>query len=371
MIKFCTDEVTSILDKIPIVENKARKKFVVLFIFALIKTRKVQFCELAEELNPSVLASSNETRIQDFFREVEIDYEKVALLLAFFLPRRGKLTLCIDRTEWDFGKCQVNFLMIVVRCKQITIPLYWELLDNNSGNSNTDDRIDILKKCINLLGAKRIGLFLGDREFIGHRWLKFLNDQNILFCVRMPKHHQIRQFLNTGKKGKTIEQFLAKRKVIKIANCMVDGVWGNVYAKRLPDGDILYLFGTAKLNYLPQLYRKRWRIECFFQNIKKRGFDVESTHLKCLNKLKKLMALVSIAYAFATNMGLHQHQRVKMISIKNHGYKSNSFFRTGINIIRDGIRRKWSRCAQSFLNVILRFLRWIEINPNNLPLPEF
>lgn len=371
MKKYCTDEVTSILDKIPIVKNKARKKFVILFILALIKTRKVQFCEIAEELNPDVLASSNETRIQDFFREVSLDYDKVALLLAFFLPKRGKVTLCIDRTEWDFGKCQVNFLMIVVRCKQITIPLYWELLDNNSGNSNTDDRIDLLKKCVALLGAKRIGLFLGDREFIGHRWLKFLKDQGILFCVRVPKHHQIRQFLNVNTKGKKIENLLLNRKVVKITNCMVDGVWGNVYGKRLPDGDILYLFGTAKVNFLTDFYKKRWRIECFFQNIKKRGFDLEDTHLIDFEKLKKLMAMVSIAYAFAANMGLHHHLRVKFIPVKNHGYKKNSFSRTGINIIREGIRRKWRICFQYFLDFVIRFLRWMQLNPNNLPLPEF
>jgi len=163
MKEFCTREVTSILDEIPIVKNLARKKFVFLFIMAMIKMRAVQFREVAQALNDHVKVSSNETRIQDFFREVCLDYEQVALLLAMFLPRRGKVTLCIDRTEWDFGRCQVNVLMIVVRCKDITIPLYFELLDNKSGNSNTDDRIDLLKKCIALLG-ERISLFLGDRE---------------------------------------------------------------------------------------------------------------------------------------------------------------------------------------------------------------
>src|SRR5690606_27874365 len=121
---YCSAEITAILDKVPIVRNLARKKFIVMFVLAMIKTRSVQFCEIAQNLNDNVKASSNETRIQDFFREVELGYEQVALLLAVFLPRKGKVTLCIDRTEWDFGKCQVNILMIVVRCRQITVPLY-------------------------------------------------------------------------------------------------------------------------------------------------------------------------------------------------------------------------------------------------------
>ena len=69
MQKYCNSEITRILNKIPIVENLARKKFVVLFVLAMIKTRAVQFCEIAQALNDNVKAISNEVRIQDFFRE--------------------------------------------------------------------------------------------------------------------------------------------------------------------------------------------------------------------------------------------------------------------------------------------------------------
>lgn len=174
--------------------------------------------------------------------------------------------------------------MIVARCKDITIPFYWELLDNKSGNSNTKDRIDLLKKCITLLESKRIGLFLGDREFIGHKWLKFLKDNGIFFCVRIPKHHTITIQSNMETTIYKVEKPLEDRIVVKIKDCMVDGVWGNVYAKRVKD-DILYIFGTEKSRYLPQLYRKRWRMESFFQNVKKRGFNLEDTHLQSFEKL--------------------------------------------------------------------------------------
>ena len=370
MKQYCCAEVTAILDIVPLVKNLARKKFIVLFVLAMIKTRAVQFCEVAQALNDEVKASSNETRIQDFFREVELDYEQLAILLAMFLPKRGKVTLCIDRTEWDFGKCQVNILMIIVRCRHISIPLYFEMLDNNSGNSNTDDRIDLLKKCTRLLG-KRIGLFLADREFIGHRWLKYLKDQDIRFCVRVPKHHKITRQLGLEEKIQTVEHLLEGRKNVRLTNCMVDGIWANVYAKRLNDGDFLFLLGTVKTHLLTQMYKKRWRIECFFQNIKKRGFNLEDTHLQDLEKLKKLVALVSIAYAIVANVGLHESQRGQGIELKNHGYKANSFSRKGIDTVREGLRREWKRNFQLFLDLVIRFLRWMQINPNNLPLPEF
>lgn len=370
MKQYCCAEVTSILDKVPIVKNLARKKFIVLFVLAMIKTRAVQFCEIAQELNDQVKASSNETRIQDFFREVPLDYEQLAILLAMFLPKRGKVTLCIDRTEWDFGKCQVNILMIIVRCRHISVPLYFEMLDNKSGNSNTDDRVALLKKCLGLLG-NRIGLFLADREFIGHRWLKYLKDQGIHFCVRVPKHHKITRYCGIEEQVQTVEQLLESRKSMHLSGCRVDGIWANVYAKRLAGGDLLFLLGTPKTHLLSQLYKRRWRIECFFQNIKKRGFDLEATHLNDFDKLKKLVALVSIAYAIVANIGLHTGIKGEGIEVKNHGYKANSFSRKGIDVVREGLRRVWKRNFQLFLDWVFRFLRWMQINPNNLPIPDF
>mgnify|MGYP000081721931 CR=1 FL=1 len=119
------------------------------------------------------------------------------------------------------------------------------------------------------------------------------------------------------------------------------------------------------------MYKKRWRIECFYQNVKKRGFDLESTHLNDLDKLKKLVGLVSIAYAIVANVGLHTYLKGEGITVKNHGYKANSFSRKGIDIVREGLRRKWKQNFQVFLDWVVRFLHWMQLNPNDLPLPEF
>ena len=162
--------------------------------------------------------------------------------------------------------------MIVVKCELLTIPLYWELLDNKSGNSNSDDRIDLLKKCINLLGKDRIGLFLGDREFVGHKWLSFLKREGIPFCIRFPKNHKIGRMVDGEIQDYYVESLFKVHKTVKIQHCIVDGVWGSMYAKRLKD-DILFLFGTTKSEYLPQFYKKRWSIECFFSKYQKERFQ--------------------------------------------------------------------------------------------------
>ena len=325
-------EITTILHAAPIVDNLARKTFVSLFILALIQLRKVQFCELATVLNNDVKTSSNQNRIEDFFRDVTIDFRAVAQLILAFLPKKAKLRLTIDRTEWDFGRCQVNILMVLVGCGDLQLPLYWELLDNKSGNSNSGDRIDLLKKCFTVVDIKRIGLVVGDREFVGHKWIKYLKDNNLPFVMRFPKHHTftLEDGLVCTPEGLKLEigaSFL-------VAHAQVDSCWGSVWIKRLDETEYLYLMGTVGLAYMGQLYRKRWSIEAFFQNLKKRGYDLESTHLRCLTKLSKLVALVSLAYALCASFGLYIHQKVQPIKKKNHGYKANSFARYGLNLWR-------------------------------------
>ena len=371
MKKYCKREVMGILDKFPIVKNGQRKNFVLMFILSMIKVRSVQFQNIAKELNNEVKQKSNEVRIQDFFREVELNYDQIALLLAFFLPRSGKITLCMDRTEWDFGKFQCNILMIVARCQNSCVPLYWELLDNKSGNSNTKDRINLLKKCITLLGSERIGLFLADREFIGHQWLSYLKSEGITFCVRVPKHHQITRQDGERYEIETLLSQVKRSEVIKITSCMVDGVWGNVYAKKDNKGDILFFFGTAKTEYLGGLYKKRWGLEVFFQNVKSRGFHLDQTHLKDRGKLKKMVAMVALAYAFALNTGLHCDKKVKKIDVKKHGYKANSFARVGIDFICSAFNREWDKDINNFITFVQKFIRWVEINPNGLSMPNF
>lgn len=105
------------------------------FLIGLIAGRKVQFQEIAQHIESKAEVLSVERRIQGFFKDFEMDYEKVCLLLLMFLPK-GKLHLSIDRTEWDFGVYECNILMIVAKNGSMGIPLYWELLDNHSGNSS-------------------------------------------------------------------------------------------------------------------------------------------------------------------------------------------------------------------------------------------
>ena len=54
---------------------------------------------------------------------MNLDYLLVAKLLMSLLPTQGKLRLCLDRTEWDFGQCPVNVLLVTADTGDVHVPL--------------------------------------------------------------------------------------------------------------------------------------------------------------------------------------------------------------------------------------------------------
>ena len=105
-VKHCfAAKITTLLQQAPFARHLSRQKFVGPFIMGLTKSRNVQFGEVAQHLNDAAKPASNETRTQDFFRQASPNYVLVANMLLRLLPAQGKLRLCLDRTEWDFGQC--------------------------------------------------------------------------------------------------------------------------------------------------------------------------------------------------------------------------------------------------------------------------
>ncbi len=339
MDRWSSTKLYELIRSLGIIKHKSRQEFLCSLIMGLIKSRSVHFCEIADKMEKSIKLSSVERRIQDFFQRVGFDYSQLMLFFLSFI-HKDRLWLCIDRTEWDFGKTQINILCVAVSIGKMAVPIYFELLDNKSGNSNYEDRIKLFKQIIQQIGKERIELLTMDREFIGHKWLRWLKKQDIAFCVRVPKHHKIT--LLDGTKHKA-EALLASRKTYYYEMAIVDLVVVNLALGYGKKGELLFLIGTLPARQLPSIYRKRWTIEVFFQALKGRGFKLESSRLRCLEKYRKLFAIVTMAYTICWATAI-QDARTKPVKVKNHGYPQYSVFRRGLNILRAFFQKQY--CPQ-------------------------
>lgn len=345
----------TLFQQVPLANHPDRQRCFVGAVAGLIQAKNVQLPQIAKHFNPQRSAQANERRLQAFLTDFPFDYQRIALLMILFIPR-GRITLCLDRTEWSFGQCEVNILMLTARCSEVAVPLFWELLDNRSGNSSVSDRTNLLEQALGLLGTNRIGLLVADREFVGAEWVRYLVEQGIEFCLRLPRTHPIR--LRNGEVW-AVETLLAQKSERFYEQVLVDGQWLNVHLKRLAGNELLYLVGTLPVRQLGSAYRRRWSIEVLFQCMKERGFSLESTHLKAPDKLKKLLALVSLAHGFCLVAGRHIDRKVKRIGRKKHGYKGQSYFRRGKDVLEAYLTGKPLDVVVEWDGVFRRLQRWL------------
>ena len=252
-----------------------------------------------------------------------------------FLATDYELTL--DRTNWKWGKKNINILMLAVVYKGIAIPIYWLLL-NKRGNSNTRERIALLKRFIKQFGKTRIIRLLADREFIGKDWFTWLKQESIDMAIRIKKNTKVsnsrgelvsaRQLFWSLKVGET-QQLKGARNM--------NGVDVYLSALRLPDGELLIVAtGKADDNAIEN-YARRWQIETLFSCLKSRGFNFEDTHVTDRRRIKRLLVVTVIAFCWAHRVGEWQHEQVKAIKVKKHHRLAKSIFRLGLDIINEAL----------------------------------
>lgn len=345
-------KIYKMIRELKIVAHKNRQEFLVDMVMSLIKCRSVLFYEIAESMDKSVKTSSVERRIQDFFQKVDINYSQLVLFLLSFIHHE-KMVLSIDRTEWDYGKTQVNILCVVASIGKMAVPLYFEMLDNNSGNSGAPERISLFESLLEKIGVERIEMLVMDREFVGMNWLKWLKAQEIPFCVRVPKNHKV-----SLKDGGCfyVEELLQEDKSRCITGAIVDRVFVNVSLSYGKNGELLYLVGTVAASELKRWYKRRWGIEVFFQALKSRGFDMEKSCLKDIQKYRKLFAIASIAYTLCWATGI-ENGKTNPVKPKKHGYPQFSVFRRGLNLLRQFFKQKIIQPLDRAINRAIIFLQ--------------
>lgn len=317
--------------------HPCRITFLAAYIISLIKTKSVNSSDIATVLNPCAQKKSNQRRIENFFAQQDISHEVVALLILAILPTK-KYKISIDRTNWKYGKTDINILMLCVNYMGIGIPVYWMCLEKR-GNSNTKERIELLDAFIGLFGQKKIKYLLADREFIGQEWFKYLSKKKIPYYIRIRENFHMEDF-----DTKVRVKFLFDRPRPGVyRGGRVCGVKVNIVGRRLSkkeceeEKEEVLIVVTNQAVGDPaetlQIYRQRWEVETLFRAYKKKGFNLESTHITDPDRIRKLVALLSLALVWCYKMGIKYDACYQPIEVKKHGYKQYSYVKYGLDIL--------------------------------------
>lgn len=334
--------------------NKCRLDCFIGMLLALLRLKRVNLTQLALAFTSEVSLQSRYRRLQRFFQEVAFDYDVIAgLLMQLFDFQSQTFYLTLDRTNWKWGKKNLNILTLGIAYKGAAIPIYWLIL-NKQGNSNQRERIALIQRFLRRFGRRGILGILADREFIGDHWWQWLNEQRIPYLIRIKENQVL-----TDRRGRLrpVRALFADleaghTRVLKSTR-RIGTQWVWLSGMKLDSGELLILAGNQRFPQPLDVYGRRWEIEHLFQCLKGRGFHLEETRLTHYFRIKKVMALLALAFCWAHKTGEWRHQAVKPLAIKAHGRPEQSLFRYGLDYLTNSLLHRLREIEERFRLLVL------------------
>ena len=318
--------------------SKSRLETLVGLVMGIIHGRTVNLSHIASLFFGAACHASKYRRLQRFFQYVRLDQACLAPLVVQMLHLSRPTCLVLDRTNWQVGGRVINILVLAIVTRRFRIPVLWTFLDH-PGNSDTDQRISLMKRYLALFGTANITLLLADREFIGSDWMSFLIRAKVPFAIRAREDLHLMLADQSLCSLKTLLRTKRGHYTIHTSAAFLPktGLPIQIGAKRLNNGEWLIILTNAPCaKTAVQAYKKRWGIECLFADAKTRGLNLEDTRLTHPAKLDTLLALLTLAFIWIYRSAT-ETMGYKAIKRKVHGRREKSWFRTGLDALRQAI----------------------------------
>ncbi len=310
--------------------NKARLSCLSLLVLSLIQEKTVNLVRLSLSFQGKAQAESHYRRLKRFFSEVNLDEAVIARLILNFLPSAPYI-VCVDRTNWKFGKANINILVIAIAHRGIAFPIVWSFLEKQA-NSSTEERIDLLKRFLELVKPHDIEFFVADREFIGDTWFNYLDNRKVAFAIRLRNNSLVDNWCKVFAlfSHLPVGELKLLQQSYQICNCSLQ-----LSGMKLAHNDYAIIVTNRHPAKAFIAYQKRWEIEMLFAALKKTGFDIEATHMTRLTKLNTLLSVLALTFVWAHRIGEWLHDsKTKVLKRKAHRRREKSFFRHGIDYLK-------------------------------------
>jgi len=313
--------------------NRARINFLAKFLIALSEVRTVNLAEVANVFAGRAKPQSHYKRIQRFLRFFALPYREVAVFVARLVGVPAPWVITLDRTDWYFGDTPLNVMVLGIAHKGAAFPVLWRVLEKK-GCSDTAERIALLDEFLAVFGVTAIRYLCADREFIGQKWFSYLVSRQIDFRIRVRANTRL-----STRRGRRVaaRRLFANRRIGHAVELVgARRLWGRevyVSGMRLAGGDLLVVVAPQESAKMIAEYAVRWEIETLFACLKTRGFRLEETHLSDPERLKRLVALLALAFSWAHIIGEWLTQ-AHPLKTKKHGRMERSIFRHGFDYLR-------------------------------------
>ena len=260
-------------------------------ICALCKVQRVAYTKLASAFDNEAETASSLRRIQRLIAECIINTDLIARLILKLIPVKGPYSLSMDRTNWKFSNTNINILTLGIIYEGMAFPIVFKMMDKR-GNSNTEERMELIRRFCALAGENSIAHLMADREFVGSEWFAFLNSRGIHYHIRIRENFRV---IRHGKESKAHWLFTD----LKLGECQhLSGIYyvngqpcylsGSKIKDKEGKPEFQILVSYCNAEEALDMYRQRWQIETMFKGLKSSGFNIEDSHVRSQERMANL-----------------------------------------------------------------------------------
>lgn len=311
------------------------RNFVWLMI-GIYQSRSVHLSKIAGKIPGTALLLSTTKRLSRFLENPAIRvrewYQPIAKQwLEAQTNCLGEIRLIVDGTRVGFGH---QLLLVSLAYRRRAIPIAWTWVKQVKGHTSAFKQLALLNYVRKILPTG-IGVFLvGDCEFGSVEVLKWLDSWHWFYVLRQKSDTCL--WLKSSAEWTPFGSFIQKpgqsfwlgagyltAKEIYPTNLLVHWDQGEkepwCLATNLPDRELTL-----------RAYRRRMWCEEFHGDIKKHGFNLESTMLQSFEKLSRLTLAVAFLYIWLISAGGRTiHQGLRHL-VDRHDRRDLSIFQIGL-----------------------------------------
>ena len=317
-------------------ERITRKRNLVSLLIGLYQSRSVHLSKIAEKVPGLACLPSRVRRLQRFLENPAIRVREWYETLARNILQRlagGKLRLILDGSQVGFGH---QLLLVAIAYRKRAIPLAWTWVKSSRGHSSAWKQMALLMYVHGLIPSGSQVIVVGDAEFGDVEVQKLLNKWHWKYVLRQKGSYLVkRKGCRTLQRLETLLSQPGQQVWLEDCHLTAKHLYRvNLLAYWQVGEEEPWLLATNLTNPQETLkaYRLRMWIEETFGDLKKNGFDLESTHLRNFLRLSVLTLAVILLYVWLLAFGSQIIKSGQRRLVDRNDRRDYSIFRIGRNM---------------------------------------
>ena len=239
----------------------------------------------------------------------------------------------IDRT--NLVSHEVDLVKVALAYRKRAIPIGWQQIPYGGASAMT--YINLLNRIKSRIPAQVSVVFHGDAEFGAIPILTYVREQGWDFILGQRCHYQCRPA--GAQNWQALDSFaMTKRQGLYLSNITLTKTYEyrpvNLFGfmqkgKKSILEKRFFATSLPTAHTLRRIGKRRWGIECCFQDYKSSGWHIDTSHLQAADARERLLVILSTCYLWVTCLGRWLCKTGQRGLVDTHPQRQLSLFRIG------------------------------------------